>query len=70
METELLDAISQLNLTNTLIADSTTCGTVFISLNKENKYDIIGHTFLFKRTVHKVTDIIEFVGEHGLLTLL
>ena len=68
MDTEVIEFISKVNLTNTLIADSETCGTVFISLNKENKYDIVGN--IFKRTVDKVTDVAEFIGNCSLLTLL
>jgi hypothetical protein len=70
MDTEVVEFISKVNLTNTLIADSTTCGTVFISLNKENKYEIIGNKILTKRTVNDITDVAQFIGTCSLLTIL
>jgi len=68
MDTEVVEFISKVNLTNTLIADSISCGTVFISLNKENKYDIVGN--IFKRTVKDITDVAQFIGTCSLLTIL
>ena len=70
MDTEVVEFISKVNLTNTLIADSITCGTVFISLNKENKYEIIGNKILTKRIVKDITDVAQIIGTCSLLTLL